>query len=81
MLFTVITPPLWTDLVKISTSKPGHKSSFLLECTDFKNIIFEKIPGAHSEDAEVAEVKRLRNPQLQKFRMKKVDESQNLDFI
>ena len=33
-----------------------------LECTDFKNVIFEKIPWAPSEDAEVAEVKQPRNP-------------------
>ena len=38
--------------------KPRHASSFFLECTDFKNVIFEKIHWAHSEDAEVAEVKR-----------------------
>ena len=36
------TPPLWTDLVKVSSRKPRHASSFSLECTDFKNIIFEK---------------------------------------
>ena len=36
------TPPLWTDLVKISSRKPRHASSFSLECTDFKNVIFEK---------------------------------------
>ena len=32
------------------------------EHTDFKNVIFEKIHWAHSEDAEVAEVKQPRNP-------------------
>ena len=53
------TPPLWTDLVKILTRKPRHASSFSLECTNFKNVIFEKIPWAHSEDAEV---KQPRNP-------------------
>ena len=52
-----ITPPLWTDLVKISSREPRHASSFSLECTDFKNVIFEKNHWAHSEDAEVAEVK------------------------
>ena len=57
-----VTPPLWTDLVKILTSKPGHSSSFLLECTDFKNVIFENIPLPLSEVAEVAEVKQPRNP-------------------
>ena len=56
------TPPLWTDLVKVSSRKLRHASSFSLECTDFKNVIFEKIHWAHSEDAEVAEVKRPRNP-------------------
>ena len=50
-------PPLWTDLVKISSRKPRHASSFSLECNDFKNVIFEKIHWAHSEEAEVAEVK------------------------
>jgi hypothetical protein len=39
-----IIPPLWTDLVKILTRKPRHASSFSLECTNFKNVIFEKIP-------------------------------------
>ena len=34
--------------------KPWHTSSFLLERTDFKNVIFEKIPWAPSEVAEVA---------------------------
>jgi hypothetical protein len=28
------------------------------KCTDFKNVIFEKNPWAHSEDDEVAEVKK-----------------------
>ena len=48
-----LTPPLWTDLVKILTSKPAHSSSFLLECTDFKNVIFENIPLPLSQVAEV----------------------------
>ena len=56
------TPPLWRDLVKISQIKLWHTSSFLLERTDFENVIFEKIPWAPSEDAEVAEVKQPRNP-------------------
>ena len=54
--------PLWTDLVKMFSRKPRHASSFSLERTDFKNIIFENIHWAHSEDAEVAEVKQPRNP-------------------
>ena len=58
----LVTPPLWTDLVKISSRKLRHASSFSLECTDFKYVIFEKIHWAHSEDAKVAEVKRPRNP-------------------
>ena len=62
LLYFSFTPPLWTDLVKISAKKPRHASSFSFECTDFKNVIFEKIHWAHSEDAEVAEVKRPRNP-------------------
>ena len=61
------TPPLWRDLVKISTSKPGHSSSLFLECTDFKNVIFEKIPLPVSEVAEVAEVKRPRKQKRRKF--------------
>ena len=61
-IYTVYTPPLWTDLVKMLTIKLRHASSFSLECTDFKNVIFENIHWAHSEDAEVAEVKRPRNP-------------------
>ena len=36
-IMATLTPPLWTDLVKILTSKPGPSSSFLQECTDFKN--------------------------------------------
>ena len=57
-----LTPPLWIDLVKISSRKPRNASSFSLEYSDLKNVIFEKIHWAHSEDAEVAEVKRPRNP-------------------
>ena len=56
------TPPLWTDLVKMFSRKLRHVSFFSFECTDFKNVIFENIHWAHSEDAEVAEVKRPRNP-------------------
>ena len=48
----VATPALWRDLVKILTRK-----LFLMERTDFENVIFEKITWAPSEDAEVAEVK------------------------
>ena len=58
---TDATPHLWTDLVKNFTRKQRHALSFSLECTDFKNVIFEKIPWAPSEDAEVAEVKQPRN--------------------
>ena len=57
-----VIPPLWTDLVKISSRKPSRASSFSLECTDFNNVIFEKNHWAHSEDAKVAEVKRPPNP-------------------
>ena len=52
------TPPLKTDLMRILTRKLRHASSFSFECTDFKNVIFENIHWAHSEDAEVVEVKR-----------------------
>ena len=47
------TLPLWRVLVKILTKKTRHNSSFSLECTDFKNVIFEKIPWAPSEFAKV----------------------------
>ena len=60
-------PPLWTDLVKMFSRKPRHVSSFSLEHTDYKNVIFEKIHWAHSEDAKVAEVKRPQNPKRRKF--------------
>ena len=53
--------PLWRDLVKILATKPRYASSFSLECTDFKNVIFKKIHWAPSEVAEVAEVKQPRN--------------------
>ena len=57
------TPPLWRDLVR----KPRHASSLSLECTDFKNVIFENSPWAPSFVAEVAEVKLPQNPQRRKF--------------
>ena len=41
------TPPLWRDLVEISTRKLWHTSTFSLEGTDFKNVIFEKNPWGH----------------------------------
>ena len=45
------------------TRKPWLTSSFLLEHTTLKeNVIFEKIPCAPSEVAEVAEVKYPWNP-------------------
>ena len=49
---------LWRDLLKILMIKLWHTLSFSLERTDFKNVIFEKIPWAPSD---VAEVKRPRN--------------------
>ena len=55
------TPPLRRDLMKILMRKPRHASALSLECTDFKNVIFEKIPWAPSEVAEVAEVKQPQN--------------------
>jgi hypothetical protein len=42
-VLTVSTPPLWADLVRMLTRKLRHASSFSLECTDFKNVIIEKI--------------------------------------
>ena len=44
ILETLATPPLWRDLVKVLTREPRHASSFSLECTDFKNVTFEKFP-------------------------------------
>jgi hypothetical protein len=49
------------------TRKLWHNPSFYLEDTDFKNVIFEKIPWAPSEVAKVAEVKQPRNTKRQKF--------------
>ena len=66
-LYATYTPPLWTDLVKMSSRKLRHASSFSFERTDFKNVIFENIHWAHSEDTKVAEVKQPRNPRWQKF--------------
>ena len=57
-----------TSSVERFSENFDYKASFLsLECTDFKNIIVEKIPWAPSEVAEVAEVKRPQNPKRQKF--------------
>ena len=53
--------------VKILNREPSYSSFFSAWCTDFKNVIFEKIHWAPSEVAEVAEVKRPRNPKRQKF--------------
>ena len=64
---TYDTPPLCWDLVKILIRKLWHTSCFLLEHTDFKNVIFEKIPLPLSEVGEVADVKQPRNPKWQKF--------------
>ena len=41
---------LWTDLVKMLTRKSRHASPFYFECTDFKNVIIEKIHWVLSED-------------------------------
>ena len=41
--------------------KLWHTSSFLLELTDFENVIFEKNHWAPTEDAEVTKVKRPQN--------------------
>ena len=37
-----VTLPLWRDLVKISTRKLWHTSSFSSECTDFKTVTLKK---------------------------------------
>ena len=50
------TPPLRRDSVKILTRKLWHPLSFLLECSDFKNVTFEKKKSW--APSEVAEVKR-----------------------
>ncbi len=46
---------LKTGICKSLTRKPSYSSFFSAWCTDFKNVIFEKIHWAHSE---VVEVKR-----------------------
>ena len=56
----LVTPPLWTDLVKILTRRDIYL--FSLECTNFKKVIFEQILLAHFEDAEIADVKQPQNP-------------------
>jgi hypothetical protein len=53
---TEYTTPLKRDLVKKFMRRLRHASSLSLECTDFKNVIFEKIPQAHSEVAEITKV-------------------------
>ena len=50
------TPPVWRDLVKISTRKLWHYSPISLEYTNLKNVIFENTPPvAPSEVAKVKE--------------------------
>ena len=60
-----------TSSVARLTLKSDHENklwfSFSVFHTDFKNVIFEKIHRPPSEDAEVAEVKRPRNPKRRKF--------------
>ena len=64
---TLIHPSSVERFSEISSRKLWYTSSFLLERTDFKNLFFEKIHWAHSEDAEVAKVKQPRNPKQQNF--------------
>ena len=60
-----------------STTKLWHTSSFLFERTDFRNVIFEKIPWAPSK---VAEVKRpqTQNKKILNENPLKIDEIQIL---
>ena len=44
---TDATPHLWTDLVKNFTRKQRHALSFSLECTDFKNVITNKLANSN----------------------------------
>ena len=44
-----------------------YSAFWSVEPTDFKNVIFENIPWALFEVAEVAEVKQPRNPKRRKF--------------
>ena len=74
------TPPLWTDLVKISSRKLRHTSFFSAWSPDFKNVIFENIHWAHSEDAEVAEVKPPWNPNDENSKWKLVKTRWNPKF-
>ena len=74
-------PPLWRDFVKILTMKLWHTSSFSLERTDFKNVIFENIPWAPSEDAEVAEVAEVKRPWNSKNKFSKSVRSNKKDEV
>ena len=58
------TPPLWTDLVKISSRKPRHTSSFSLECTNFKSVIFEEKNSWVPFEISTFQGKRWGMPQL-----------------
>ena len=62
------------------TRKLRHASSFSLECTNFKNVTFEKIPWAPSEVTEVAEVKQPQNPKQRKSKWKLVKTRWNPKF-
>ena len=43
------TPPVRSDLVKVSTRKLWRTSSFSLKCSDFKTLTFEKISWVSPE--------------------------------
>ena len=51
-IVVLTTPPLWTDLVQMFSRKLRHASFLSFQRTDSKNVIFENIHWAHSEDAE-----------------------------
>ena len=74
------TPPLWRDLVKILTTKLWHTTSFSLERTDIKNVIFENIPWAPSEVAKVAEVKRPQTQNNENSKWKPIKNRWNPNF-
>ena len=56
------TPPLWRDIVKNLDLEARTYLIFFLECTDSKNVIFEKNPLRLLEVGEFAEVKQPQNP-------------------
>ena len=77
-IYMVATPPLWRDLVKISQIKLWHTSSFLLERTDFKNAIFEKIHWAQGRQGRWGQTAlKPKTTKILNQNLSKLDEIQN----